>query len=102
MPQVRKLRPGSVVWRLQMGTAALVLVFSQVALADGTYVLNPTDGLMPVALTPGGPAGAYRLSGFEAINLNNGHLNIVIPHDNQYAHTFSPAVITGAALLMAC
>lgn len=38
-----------------------------------------TDGSTPLALQPGAPAGSYRLSDFEHINLFNGSLNFSLP-----------------------
>jgi len=35
--------------------------------------------MTPLALTPGAPAGSYALSGFDNINLFNGHLNFHLP-----------------------
>ncbi|MGH9754155.1 MAG: hypothetical protein ACREA2_15360, partial [Blastocatellia bacterium] len=40
---------------------------------------SPTDGTTPLALTPGAPAGSYALSGFDNVNLYNGHLNFSLP-----------------------
>jgi hypothetical protein len=37
------------------------------------------DGRTPTGLAPGAPAGSYALSGFESINLFNGHLNFSLP-----------------------
>jgi hypothetical protein len=38
-----------------------------------------TDGSTPSVLTAGSPAGSYRLSGFENLNLYNGNLNFALP-----------------------
>jgi len=38
-----------------------------------------TDGTTPLGLSPGAPAGAYSLSGFEDVNLYNGTLNVSLP-----------------------
>ncbi len=40
---------------------------------------GPLDGSIPLAMTPGAPAGSYALSGFENINLYNGNLNFHLP-----------------------
>src|SRR5215471_10971087 len=40
---------------------------------------TPTDGSTPLGMTPGGPAGSYPLSGFDAVNLYNGKLTINLP-----------------------
>jgi hypothetical protein len=41
--------------------------------------LSVTDGSTPLALTPGSPAGAFALSGFDTVNLYNGNLNFRLP-----------------------
>ncbi len=38
-----------------------------------------TDGATPSGLAPGAPAGSYALSGFDNVNLFNGHLNLQLP-----------------------
>ncbi len=38
-----------------------------------------TDGLTPLGLSPGTPAGSYGLSGFDNVNLYNGSLNFQLP-----------------------
>lgn len=62
--------------------AAAVFISAVVAAAQtgGTYATRgPADGTTPVPLTPGSPAGAYALSGFENINYYTGHLNVSLP-----------------------
>jgi RHS repeat-associated protein len=52
----------------------LALLFWQVASVAGVPI-----GLTPLAVTPGSPAGSYRLSNFENINLYNGQLGFSLP-----------------------
>lgn len=42
-------------------------------------VTNVTDGYTPLWLAPGTPTGSYALSGFDNINLFNGHMNFALP-----------------------
>ncbi|HKR60080.1 MAG TPA: RHS repeat-associated core domain-containing protein [Pyrinomonadaceae bacterium] len=53
--------------------AACVVVFLIPAQSYGQERAN--DGSTPLAMTPGAPAGSYQLSGFDNVNLFNGHLN---------------------------
>src|SRR5688572_16509035 len=58
-----------------LGIAFLTLLLLSGAQAQ----TSPTDGSTPSALTPGAPAGSYVLSGFDNVNLYNGHLNFSLP-----------------------
>ena len=40
---------------------------------------NAVDSTTPPGQAPGAPAGSYSLSGFEKVNLFNGHLNFQLP-----------------------
>jgi len=40
---------------------------------------SSTDGATPLGNAPGAPAGSYALSGFDSVNLYNGHLNFLLP-----------------------
>lgn len=42
-------------------------------------LLGANIGLTPLAITPGAPAGSYRLSGFENVNLYNGQMSFALP-----------------------
>src|SRR5262249_48216047 len=44
-----------------------------------TTSTSSTDGSTPLGLSPGAPAGAYALSGFDNINPYNGNLNFRLP-----------------------
>ena len=57
------------------GIALLLLLLLSGAQAQ----TSPTDGTTPLALSPGAPAGSYALSGFDNVNLYNGHLNFNLP-----------------------
>jgi hypothetical protein len=52
----------------------LVLVWTANAHAQSL-----TDGQTPLGIAPGSPAGSYPLSGFEDVNLFNGHLSFRLP-----------------------
>ncbi len=57
-------------WTALFGCAACFAQITQQGAGTGTT---------PPALAPGSPAGSYSLSGFEDINLYNGHLNVHLP-----------------------
>ncbi len=57
--------------------ALLFLTSGGAAAQTGTR--SATDGTTPPGMTPGAPAGSYALSGFENVNLYNGHLNFSLP-----------------------
>ncbi len=63
--------------------AAVILVSTVGFAQTGPDASNSSwavdQGATPKALAPGAPAGVYDLSGFEHINLYNGHLNIAFP-----------------------
>ena len=56
--------------------ASLAALAAAPALAQST---SPVDGITPLGLSPGRPAGSFPLSGFEAVNLFNGNLNFALP-----------------------
>jgi RHS repeat-associated protein len=64
-------------WRLAV-RAALFFSVALLVVVDAK-AQSSTDGTTPSALTPGAPAGAYPLSGFESVNLFNGNLNFSLP-----------------------
>src|SRR5438093_259635 len=47
------------------------------AFAQTTF--SPTDGMTPVGLEAGSPAGSYALGGLDTVNLYNGSANLAIP-----------------------
>jgi RHS repeat-associated protein len=55
---------------------AVLLAPAAPALAQSA---SPVDGITPLGLAPGRPAGSFALSGFEAVNLFNGHLSFALP-----------------------
>ena len=59
----------------------LFLTFGGAAAQTGTK--SATDGTTPLGMTPGAPAGSYALSGFDNVNLYNGHLNFSLPLPNR-------------------
>lgn len=59
--------------------AAAILPLLFISTGHAQNFTSLTDGSTPSALTPGAPAGAYALSGFENINLYNGNLNFALP-----------------------
>jgi hypothetical protein len=56
---------------------ALVLALSVVTSAQNSS--STTDGMTPLGMAPGAPAGSYPLSGFESVNPFNGALNFRLP-----------------------
>src|ERR1700722_9689466 len=46
--------------------------------------LTTGDGLTPAMLAPGSPGGSFQLSGFDTVNIPNGHLNITLPLAEAY------------------
>jgi len=58
--------------------AILAMVILPVAKATAQS-RTPTDGYTPTGMATGAPAGSYPLSGFDNINLFNGHLSIDLP-----------------------
>ena len=60
-------------------TFALVTVFLIGMLAFNVNGQSATDAQTPPGQAPGAPAGSYPLSGFDNVNLFNGHLNFSLP-----------------------
>lgn len=58
---------------------AVAALLISVTLAFAVRAQSATDGMTPVGLSPGAPAGSYPLSGFDAINFFNGNLNFTLP-----------------------
>lgn len=56
--------------------AVVVLLFTTVGTVTAQ---NSIHGSTPASQAPGAPAGSYTLSGFENVNLYNGHLNFQLP-----------------------
>src|SRR5678816_2352771 len=48
-------------------------------LATAASGQTETNGSTPVGLSRGTPAGSYALSGFDNVNLFNGHMNFHLP-----------------------
>jgi YD repeat-containing protein len=63
-------------WARLVWASWIVVLMSTLAHAQGT---SATDGLTPLGLSPGSPAGSYTLSGFDNVNLYNGNLNFRLP-----------------------
>ncbi len=63
---------------MKIACVLLVLVGSATA-AFAQISVSDFDGLTPVGLQPGSPAGSYALSGMDSVNLYNGSANITIP-----------------------
>jgi RHS repeat-associated protein len=57
----------------------LFVLFNVATGAFAQTSFNNLDGLTPVGLQPGSPAGSYALSDLDTINLYNGSANITIP-----------------------
>jgi RHS repeat-associated protein len=60
-------------------TRRLALLLLLAGLSTWAMADDPSAGSTPSALTPGAPAGAHALSGFENINYYNGSLNFSLP-----------------------
>jgi RHS repeat-associated protein len=58
---------------------SFVIALLLMPLTGATSAQGVFDGRTPTGLAPGAPAGSYALSGFENINLFNGHLNFSLP-----------------------
>src|SRR6266571_21658 len=63
---------------MKIACVLLVLVGSA-TVAFAQISVSDFDGLTPVGLQPGSPAGSYALSGLDSVNLYNGSANITIP-----------------------
>ena len=61
------------VWHIFAATLSLLLL---AGVASGQ---TETNGATPLGLSPGAPAGSYALSGFDNVNLFNGHMNFRLP-----------------------
>ena len=59
--------------------AALLFLILPSSVTAQTSNKSATDGITPLALAPGAPAGSYALSGFDNINPCNGGLNFRLP-----------------------
>jgi hypothetical protein len=59
--------------------AAAFLLLGPCAPPARAQSTSPVDGITPLGLSPGRPAGSFPLSGFEAVNLFNGNLNFALP-----------------------
>ncbi|MDX6501038.1 MAG: hypothetical protein QOG23_4298 [Blastocatellia bacterium] len=57
----------------------LAVTFSLLLLAGVASGQSETNGATPLGLSPGAPAGSYALSGFDNVNLFNGHMNFRLP-----------------------
>jgi RHS repeat-associated protein len=58
----------------------VILLLSLVAIGvNAQSETSSTDGATPLGNAPGAPAGSYSLSGFDTVNLYNGHLNFLLP-----------------------
>ena len=65
------------IWRATLISVALfVVLFTSI---ESAKAQNPIHGSTSASQAPGAPAGSYALSGFENVNLYNGHLNFHLP-----------------------
>jgi YD repeat-containing protein len=55
-------------------STALLMLLATVA-----HSQSDTSGSTPTGISPGAPAGSYALSGFDNVNLFNGHMNFRLP-----------------------
>src|SRR6266571_2510613 len=60
-------------------TLLVTAVLLPVPIATAQITRNITDGTTPPGIAPGAPAGSYRLSDFDNINLYSGNLNFRLP-----------------------
>src|SRR5215813_6535782 len=56
-----------------------IVLLAATTVGFGQTTFNDLDGMTPVGLQPGSPAGSYALSGLDTINLYNGSNSITIP-----------------------
>ena len=56
-----------------------LLVLSITAMAQAPYFEPSAKGFTPLTEQPGAPVGSYPLSGFDNVNLFNGHMNFRLP-----------------------
>src|SRR5882672_1891964 len=68
-------RSTSFLRRIVLGSMLLTLIAS----SGFAQTTSSTDGSTPSGVAPGSPAGSYALSGFENVNLFNGHLDVHVP-----------------------
>ena len=67
-------------WSACFGLGKLVLAIALIPSFSFTAsAQNALDARTPPGQSPGDPAGAYSLSGFDNVNLFNGHLNFRLP-----------------------
>ena len=64
--------------RLRLQQLLFVVALVHV-LAINAFGQSAVDATTPPGQSPGAPAGAYSLSGFDTVNLFNGHLNFRLP-----------------------
>jgi YD repeat-containing protein len=57
----------------------LLLIGMPAPVLWGQVEPSSSDGITPAMLAPGTPAGSYELSGFDTVNLANGHVNFTLP-----------------------
>ena len=62
----------------RLGKLLLAFALTQL-LPSNAMAQNALDAKTPPGQSPGDPAGAYSLSGFDNVNLFNGHLNFRFP-----------------------
>ncbi|PYS36959.1 MAG: hypothetical protein DMG14_22890 [Acidobacteria bacterium] len=63
--------------RLSLLVFSIFVGLAADAFAQTTF--SPTDGMTPVGLEAGSPAGSYALGGLDTVNLYNGSANLAIP-----------------------
>jgi RHS repeat-associated protein len=63
--------------RAVIGSVLLLALMMSASAQNGDR--SATDGMTPLGISPGSPAGSYALSGFDNINLYNGNLNFRLP-----------------------
>src|SRR5262245_1613217 len=56
-----------------------VALFGSVRAQQPPYFQPSAAAYTPLPETPGAPAGSYPLSGFDNVNLFNGHMNFQLP-----------------------
>ena len=63
----------------RVGLIVMLSLWSMSHGAAQTTTTTASDTMTPLAISPGGPAGSYELSGFENVNLYNGNLSFHLP-----------------------
>ena len=66
-------------WIIKGSMVVLIVSLSLCDLFAQSFTKSNTDGTTPPAMTPGAPAGAYPLSGFESVNPFSRSLNFNLP-----------------------